>query len=192
MRFKVKDLMIAVLPEAGQPGQESQLVCNPTLCVCTRCTECTLCSGCTCTGCTQCTGCTGCTPCTDCTGCTACTNGCTVCTFNSGCGGASCGCTGATGCNICSQACTACTDLTCGGFASKAPLESLVAQPESLALLKEQLRSAMAQVEEQERALDERMAPQSLADVDALEKKLLEALDELRARRETLQKRSAG
>lgn len=193
MRFKVRDLMIAVLPESGGGEAPQQLVCNPTLAGCTRCTactDCTRCTGCTCSACSNCTGCTGCTPCSDCTGCTGCTNGCTNCTYTA-CGGGSCGCTGASGCNLCSTACTVCTDLTCGGFASKGPLEGIAAQPEALAQLKEQLRQAMAQVEEQERALDESMLPQTIDEVDQLEAKLQAALEELRARRETLQQRGA-
>lgn len=50
MRFKVRDLMIAVLPETGAGEGLQQIVCNnQTLCVCTRFTEGTLCVGCTCT-----------------------------------------------------------------------------------------------------------------------------------------------
>lgn len=166
MRFKVRDLMIAVLPEAGAGEAMPQLVCNPTLCACTRFTEGTICVGCTCT-CTECTECTGrtCTACSNCTGCTGCTRTCQ---------------------------CSGCSIVTCEPFASRGPVEAIAAQPETLAQLKEQLKQALERVEEQERALDESMMPQTVDEVDQLEAKLQAALEELRARRETLQQRAAS
>jgi hypothetical protein len=64
---------------------------------------------------------------------------------------------------------------------------------DNLALLKNELRIAMQQVDQREEALQAAaqgaaLQPQTIAEVDALEKKLLEALDELRARRAELQK----
>jgi len=70
-------------------------------------------------------------------------------------------------------------------------LEEIAAQPEALAQLRQQLKQALQQVEQQERALDESMQPQTIDEVDQLEAKLQAALEELRARRETLQKRSS-
>lgn len=62
-----------------------------------------------------------------------------------------------------------------------------------LALLKSQLQSAMGQVSRREKVLQgaaERATrvPQTVAQVDALEKLLSDALDELRTRRAELQK----
>jgi hypothetical protein len=62
---------------------------------------------------------------------------------------------------------------------------------DDLAVLKNQLRIAMQQVDQREEALraaDAALQPQTIAEVDALEKKLSEALDELRTRRAELQK----
>jgi hypothetical protein len=63
--------------------------------------------------------------------------------------------------------------------------------PEGLAALKAQLRLALEQVEAQEKDLAERMAPQTVEDVEALETQLQEALEELRERKETLRKRES-
>lgn len=51
--------------------------------------------------------------------------------------------------------------------------------------------AGQAALEQQDRALDESMQPQTIDEVDQLEEKLQAALEELRARRETLQKRSS-
>jgi hypothetical protein len=66
-----------------------------------------------------------------------------------------------------------------------------------LVILKNQLRTAMKQVASREQELAaaaERraMVPQTVEQVDALEKKLSEALEELRARRAELQKAAAA
>jgi hypothetical protein len=57
--------------------------------------------------------------------------------------------------------------------------------------LKEQLKQALAQVEVQERAMDESLKPQSIDEVDQLEQKLTEALNELRTRRQELQQKAS-
>ncbi len=64
---------------------------------------------------------------------------------------------------------------------------------DDLAVLKTQLRLAMQQVDQREETLrtaaeGAALQPQTIAEVDALETKLSEALDELRARRAKLQK----
>ncbi len=130
-RFKVRDLMISVLPgaveqQAGIPGDQrpqfamdlcavthNPLDCSPgitsPLCGvgCTDCTNCTQCTGCT--GCTACTGCTNCSqPCTfRCT--QQCTGNCTYnCTFH---------CTGqCTG--YCTYQCTGACSFQCTGYCS--------------------------------------------------------------------------
>lgn len=54
-------------------------------------------------------------------------------------------------------------------------------------MLKEQLKQQLAALEEQEKANEESMKPQSLAEVDDLQQKLQGAMDELKARRAELQ-----
>jgi len=58
--------------------------------------------------------------------------------------------------------------------------------------LKEQLKQALANVEEQERAADASMQPKTLAEVQDLEKKLTDALEEVRSRRTQLEKEGQG
>jgi hypothetical protein len=55
--------------------------------------------------------------------------------------------------------------------------------------LKEQLKAALQAAEAQEKATEEGLKPQSVADVEMLEKKLNEALDELKVRKTELQKK---
>ena len=54
--------------------------------------------------------------------------------------------------------------------------------PEALATLKAQLQEALAQVEAQEKAINEQMAPQTLEEAKALEGHLVDALEEVRQR----------
>jgi hypothetical protein len=64
--------------------------------------------------------------------------------------------------------------------------------PQALATLKAQLREALRAVESAEQTLAERMSPQSIEEVEALEQKLQGALEELKARKEQLRDREAG
>ena len=57
--------------------------------------------------------------------------------------------------------------------------------------LKEQLQAALQAAEAQEKATEESLKPQSVVDVDMLEKKLNEVLDELNVRKSELQKKPA-
>lgn len=59
---------------------------------------------------------------------------------------------------------------------------------EALGNLKEQLKLALDQAEKQQAAETQSLTPQTVADVEMLEKKLGEALDELRARKAELKK----
>ena len=127
--------------------------------------------------CGACTGCSGSCLC-------SCTNGCTATVRNCGC---TAGCT-VTGCG--------CTHRTCGGSACTRSIHPpVVAQMAAgdLARLKSQLQLAMQQVNQRESALAaaaeaQAVVPQTLAQVDALQQKLSEAMDELRARRAEIQK----
>jgi hypothetical protein len=65
------------------------------------------------------------------------------------------------------------------------PLGSL----QQLAVLKEQLRQGLKQVEEAEKALTEAVKPQSLDQIADLEKRMASALEELKARRDELSKK---
>jgi sialic acid synthase SpsE len=60
---------------------------------------------------------------------------------------------------------------------------------EGLATLKAQLQQALAQVEQAEKTAADAAKPQTLQEVDELEKKLTDALSELKARREELKKK---
>ena len=205
MAFKVKDLMINVLPCGvgcslscdGHPtcvgcsavGAVPALLCtaacsgacsHPCTAVCTHACTAACTQACTfaCTGaCTQ--ACTqACTyACTH-----PCTNACTgLCTFE---------CTQCT-CTFCSQGCTACTGITCHPI-SILP-QAGVGAPESslaaLSALKEQLKQQLAAVEKQEKATEESLRPQTVAEVDDLLKKLGEAVEELKSRRAELEAR---
>jgi hypothetical protein len=149
MQFKVKDLMISVLPE----HEEAAGIIVPCP-ACSRCTNCTRCT-------------VGCSPRTDCQGCT----GCSLCTDSQ----PPCGyCTGA--CTHCSHACTGYTNNLI--LPDPASLEA-----EQLAVLKAQLQHALTLVHAQENALEQRLKPQSLTDVNLLEQKLVEALGEVRSKK---------
>lgn len=57
----------------------------------------------------------------------------------------------------------------------------------ALSALKEQLKQQLAEVEKQEKATEESLRPQSVAQVDELQKKLEGALEELKSRRKELE-----
>lgn len=57
----------------------------------------------------------------------------------------------------------------------------------NLQALKEQLKQQLAAIEEQEKANEESMKPQSVAEVDDLQHKLQGAMEELKSRRAELQ-----
>jgi len=63
---------------------------------------------------------------------------------------------------------------------------------DELAVLKGQLQQALAQIEAQEGAMKEMMRPQTVAEAQALEEKMVKALEELRLQKEELQKKAAG
>jgi hypothetical protein len=186
MRFQVKDLLITVMPEAG--GQPAGLAaCGICTTGCTACSgggscpgPCSNCSAQSC-GCTYCTGCTAlgsnCTvnTCTIATGCVA-LSGCNV---FSGCGPTPCGLGSACGTGTFCGGCTVITFIQ--------PEEPV----EKLAALKLQLRDALARVESEEKSVAESLKPQTVEQVDQLEKQLQAALDELRGRRDELARRAA-
>jgi hypothetical protein len=64
--------------------------------------------------------------------------------------------------------------------------------PEALATLKAQLQEALANVEAQEKALNEQLAPQTLEEAEALEGHLVDALAEVRQRIGELQSKEDG
>lgn len=71
---------------------------------------------------------------------------------------------------------------------ASAPAEASAGGAEGLALLKQQLQQALEQVEAQEKAMAEPGLPQTVAETEELEAKLREALEELRQHKENLQK----
>ena len=75
-------------------------------------------------------------------------------------------------------------------FISVIPLPFAPVNPEALATLKAQLQDALAQVEAQEKAINEQMAPQTLEEAKALEGHLTDALAEVRQRIGELQNKA--
>jgi hypothetical protein len=175
--------------------------------------DCTDTCGDTCGGCTEtCGGCTdSCGACTNCTGTCGCTQTCGQCSVaHTNVCGACTQCTG--GCTATCKACThvhtvicqhgticrlatcagTCMNKTCGASLKQSPnISGMNAQ--ALARLKDQLRTTMQQVGRREQALAARVEanaiePKTVEQFDALETKLTEALEELRARRTQLQK----
>jgi hypothetical protein len=61
----------------------------------------------------------------------------------------------------------------------------------ALSALKEQLRQQLDEVERQEKAIEESLRPQTVAEVDNLQKKLQDAMEELRKLRPELEKAEA-
>lgn len=59
-----------------------------------------------------------------------------------------------------------------------------------LAILKTQLKQALAEIEEQEKRLEEELQPKTVEEVEALQVKLREAADELEHRKSELKKNS--
>jgi hypothetical protein len=57
----------------------------------------------------------------------------------------------------------------------------------SLSALKEQLKQQLADVEKQQQATEDSLRPNTVAQVDELQKKLQDALEELKARRAELE-----
>jgi hypothetical protein len=179
-RFRVRDLMINVGEGSGGiceiitncGGVTELCVENTQGCAFTENCRCTI-QTCGANSCGICTPCSVVTFHCDCTACSACsvvTNPCrqTLCTARSLCGRS-----------------FVCTPT----FVETFPGEL---QVEHLALLKDELRATLEQVEAREKALSEQQQPQTLEQVDAIEKQLNEALKELKKRRAELQKRGQG
>jgi hypothetical protein len=70
---------------------------------------------------------------------------------------------------------------------TKLPTQPVLEYSDQLALLKDQLQLQMIMLEQQESLLRQQMGPQSVAEVEKVEKALRGALDELGARKKTLQ-----
>jgi hypothetical protein len=183
MAFKIRDLMISVLPTAVEvPG-------------------CINCTGTTPRGCVDCTGTTprGCVAGTGdgCPNCSGTTNlyigfGCPNCSGTTG-------DAAALGCHHYSGGCPNCTGTT-GGFCAHAAalmacglctgVSPLLAdqRPQALALLRQQLQGLLSEVEAEEQRIGEAAFPQSVEEAEALETKLEEALAEVRSRKAGLGK----
>ena len=100
--------------------------------------------------------------------------------------------------NLIAGACNACTNTILGCFNpwTWCPL-SWQRQPQQLqysinelAILKKQLQQTLAEVETQEEAMKEMMRPQTVAEAQELEEKMVKALEELRSQKEELQKKA--
>ena len=150
MAFRVRDLVINVLPEGA--AQPDRIGCGCTFGFSGCGGSCDLFTICTYSGCRECSGAFTCIGATACRGCTL--------------------------------------NVTCGG--SALPGAGTAVDPQALAALKAQLREALREVETAEQLLAERMSPQSVEEVEALEKKLQDALEDLKARKEQLRGREGG
>lgn len=138
MAFRVRDLVINVLPEESSP-----FLCGFSHCGLGSCEIYTVCGGFS--GCRECSGQFTCIGASKCGGCTL--------------------------------------NVTGGGI----PVFGIT--PEALAALKAQLKQALDEVESAEQLLAERMRPQSVEEVEALEEKLQAALSELKDRKGQLRER---
>jgi hypothetical protein len=152
--FRVRDLVINVLPEGGGEAADCALTgCGLGFSHC-RFGSCDFATICIFSGCRECSGAFTCIGATNCGGCTL--------------------------------------NVTCGGGPSLLFGSAGDVDPQALATLKAQLREALRAVESAEQTLAERMSPQSIEEVEALEQKLHGALEELKARKEQLRDREAG
>jgi hypothetical protein len=68
-----------------------------------------------------------------------------------------------------------------------APIGEYAATSEQLATLKAQLRQALVEIENHEKLIEERSAPQDVAEIEELQSKIREALAELDRRKSELQ-----
>lgn len=155
MAFKLRDLMISVLPPAVAMGQAclgvSELGCN----TCTGTTNPLIYVG----GCQTCTGTTG--PLGGCNTCTGTTNA----FYAHAAALAACG--------ICTGISPAIGDR----------------RPQALALLRQQLEGLLAEVAAEEKRLEEASFPKNAEEAEDLEKKLEEALAEVRSRKAGFKKK---
>jgi hypothetical protein len=206
MAFRIRDLMISVLPTAAADAQ--------------GCVNCTGTTGQGCGGggtfgggCPNCTGTTGqgcqggtfgggCPNCTGTTGqgCFQGTgNGCPNCSGTTPYGFAAPGCpncSGTTadyGCRNCSgttgDLCAhAAALMACGLCTGVSPLLAEDQRPRALGLLRQQLQGVLSEVEAEERRIDEASFPKTLEEAEELEKRLKEALAEVRSRKAGLKK----
>jgi hypothetical protein len=187
MAFRIRDLMISVVPSPGGG--------------CVACTGTTGqgqgcggqsggCFGGTGNGCVTCTGTTHdqglfALGCRTCTGTTTDNYGCVACTGTTGQGCPTC--TGTTG-GFCAHAAALAACGVCTGV-SPAVADQ---RPQALALLRQQLQGLLAEVEAEEKRLAEAGTPQSLEEAEDLEKKLEEALAEVRSRKAGFGKKKKG
>lgn len=181
-RFRVRDLMINV--GDGPGGHCAFTNCGGVTELCVENTQgCAFTENCRCTihtcGVDSCGFCThfatfGC--------------GCSVCSVCSHCSVVTCGCTA---CSVVTVPCR--LHSICGrSFVCTPTFEAFPVDvpAEHLAALKDELRATLKKMEAQEKLVNERQQPQTLEQVDQVEKKLNEALDTLKQRRAELQKRT--
>jgi hypothetical protein len=84
-------------------------------------------------------------------------------------------------------------ETVCPGATVVGPTPTIVPDPTAagnqLAALKAQLQEALADIEKQQKALEESLRPQTVADVEQLQEKMKEAMSELDKRKAELQKK---
>ena len=184
MAFKIRDLMISVLTSAA--GGKGCPACTGTTHPQFFGQGCDLCTGTTPrqaalgAGCNYCTG-------TVVTGFNQ-GGGCPTCTGTTGQVGGGCpACTGTTG-GFCAHAAALAACGVCTGV-SPALADQ---RPQALALLREQLQGLLAEVEAEEKRLADAAFPQTAEETEELEKRLEEALAEVRSRKAAFGKKKKG
>ena len=164
-RFKYRNLLVDVLPDDDIPAEAQRIDCD-------------LFASC---GWTICLGCTG-SP-------TACNQATIV------------GCPGASQCGGCTLQITpppcdwTCSEIPSGACLPCTNITDVQPQrgsgPRELAVLRERLRSALAEVESKQQQQDERLRPRTVGEAEALEGHLNDALAALREQKEQLRRGEA-
>ena len=103
---------------------------------------------------------------------------------------------GANLCPQCSLQCSPCSYVTCGYcthctnsfYTQGRSCFCKISDPRDLAILKEELRGALLDIENKERIITAAMRPKSISEIEELEEKLTAALGEIRAQKVKLQK----
>ena len=97
-------------------------------------------------------------------------------------------CTRGNSCGPCSGGCSGCTS-PCTWKSAAVDTENLPAYVEGIEKAKAMLRERIAELDAHQKAIEDSLTPSTLADVEALEAKLKEALQELARRKEELKKK---
>ena len=90
--------------------------------------------------------------------------------------------------NLSPDPCKGCTNCTASFYTKGRSCFCKISDPRDLAILKEELKGALLDIENKERVIAEAMRPKSISEVEELEEKLNAALGEIRTQKMQLQK----